>query len=127
MTTGADRWNDSEKSAYADLVFAAMASARIHGSSAKRGSEAVLARWDTPRKLINARYDDVRDCLTSNGYARYDIQRAGWLCMMSRQIVERGMPKTEHEVQIMHGCGPTTVKILREERSWWTKTRAGRT
>jgi endonuclease III len=119
MTTGTDRWNDEEKPRYADLVFAAMASARIHGTSAKRGSDAILERWGTPRKLIDAPYDQVRACLTENGYARYDIQRAGWLCMMSRQIIERGMPHTEEEVSVLHGCGPMTVKILRENCDWW--------
>jgi endonuclease III len=119
VTSGLDRWSDREKRRYADLVFAAMASARIQGELARRGSAAVLARWDTPRKLIDAPYDEVRATLTDNGYARYDIQRAGWLCMMSRQVIERGMPRTEEEVARLHGCGSTTVKILRENCGWW--------
>lgn len=122
MTTGVDRWTDEDRKQYADLVFSAMASARIHGSSARRGSDAVLSRWDTPRKLIDAQYDEIRECLTTNGYARYDIQRAGWLCMMSRQIIERGMPRTKTEVQVLHGCGPMTVKILIENCGWWSES-----
>lgn len=103
---------------FADMVFASMASARIHGSSARRGADAILRRWQTPSELIHARYDDVRETLTLNGYARYDIQRSGWLLMMSRQIVEQGLPRTAEDVQRKHGCGPMTVKILRENCGW---------
>jgi endonuclease III len=108
----------TKKRVFADMVFASMASARIHGASAERGARAILEKWRTPEDLIQARYDDVRATLTDNGYARYDIQRAGWLLMMARQLVEQGSPKAAEDVTRKHGCGPTTVKILREECGW---------
>lgn len=108
----------TKKRVFADMVFAAMASARIHRASAKRGARAVLEKWQTPEDLIQARYEDVCAKLTDNGYARYDIQRAGWLLMMARQLVEQGSPKTAEDVTRKHGCGPMTVKILREQCGW---------
>lgn len=112
-------------------------SARIASDQAVEAATALRqANLDTPRKMVDTRWQDRVETITDNGYKRFDERGSTQLGKTAQFLIKRydgdlrklrdeagnDVAKQQHLLQQFQGIGPTGADIfLREVQGVWSE------